>query len=104
MPTLKQISRTMLEHARQAEERPVRRYLPNGLLVTVAQMKTGDVVLTLERRDVDPSRSEWDTVIKYWAEPVPPGVVPTSRTDGRFHRLIGRWPRPAMLGEAFKTA
>ena len=102
MPTLKQISQSLLTAARQAEEKPFRRYLPNGLVVEVVQLKSGDVKLTLERTGVDPRQNEWDTTLKHWPEPVPAGVVPTRQTEGRVHKLIGFWPRPAVLSEAFK--
>ncbi len=102
MPTLKQISQSLLTAARQTEEKPFRRYLPNGLQVEIVQLKTGDVVLTLSRNNVQPGDNEWATVLKHWPEPVPDGVVPQRRTEGRTHKLIGRWARPAVLGEAFK--
>lgn len=97
MTPLRQTTASMLRSARSAEERPIKRYLPRGLTLEVTQMKTGDLVLVLERRDQMPSSQEWKTVLSHWPEPVPAGVIPTSRTEGRFHRLIGRWPRPAML-------
>lgn len=99
MPTLLQINRALLVSARQAEEKAFRRWLANGLMVQVEQLKSGDVVLTLERKDVDPGLNEWKTVLSKWPEPVPPDIVPTQRTEGRAHRLIGRWPRPATLFE-----
>lgn len=95
MATLKQISYLLLTNARQAEGRPFRRSLPGGLVVEVVQLESGDVQLALERRDVAPSDQEWTTTIKHWPERVPDGVVPTRRTEGRRHVLIGRWPRPA---------
>jgi len=102
MATLKHTLKDLLTRAREAEERPFRVYLPRGLNIEVTQMKSGDVVLTLERSGIVPSAEEWQTVMAHWPELVPDGVVPTSRKDGRFYRLAGRWPRPAVLGEAFK--
>lgn len=99
MATLKQISQSLLTSARQAEGRPFRRSLPGGLVIEVVQLASGDVQLTLERRDMKPGENEWTTTLKHWPERVPAGVVPQARTEGRRHILIGRWPRPAEVGE-----
>jgi hypothetical protein len=41
-------------------------------------------------------------MLKHWPEPIPEGVQPTRRTEGRRRALIGRWARPALLSESFK--
>lgn len=97
--TLKQISKTLLNSARRDEEKTFRRSLPNGMTEEVTQLKSGDVKLTLIRLDVDPSLSEWNTVLKYWPERVPDGIVPSHKTEGRVHKLYASWPRPAEVTE-----
>jgi hypothetical protein len=99
MATLRQISASLLISARAAEGRPFRRSLPRGLVIEVVQLESGDVQLTLERRDVAPADQEWATTLKHWPECVPDGVVPQARTEGRRHALIARWPRPVEMGE-----
>lgn len=100
MATLRQISHGLLTSARAAEGRPFRRSLPGGLMVEVVQLESGDVQLTLERRDIEPGANEWATMLKHWPERVPEGVVPQARTEGRRHALIARWPRPVEIGES----
>lgn len=99
MGSLKQINASLLIAARQAEGRPFRRSLPGGLVIEVVQLSSGDVQLSLERLNVDPSDTEWKTTLAHWPEYVPPGVVPLRRTEGRRRAMIGRWPRPAEVTE-----
>lgn len=85
--------REMLRLARAAEGRPIRRSLPDGLTLEVLQAATGDVVLTLARRDHAPADGEWQRLVGQWPETVPPHT-PLPRSEGRRHALVGRWPRP----------
>lgn len=102
MGTLNQALKAILRAARETEGRPVVRSLERGLSIAVLQDPDGQVALKIERLNAEPSAQEWETVLKHWPEPVPDGVVPTSRKAGRRHALTARWPRPALLGEAFK--
>lgn len=91
--------REMLRLARAAEGRPIRRSLPDGLTLEVLQAATGDVVLTLARRDHAPAAAEYQRVLGQWPEAVP-AHTPVPRSEGRRHALVGRWPRPvAEIGE-----
>jgi len=102
MPTLRQTCKDMLDAARKTEGRPIVRTLERGLMLAVLQDPGGNVALKLERANTAPSEQEWQTVVKSWPEPVPPDVVPQARKAGRRYALTARWPRPALLGEAFK--
>lgn len=99
MPTLRYHLASMLQLARKFETRPQVRTLPGGLVLEVVQLATGDVQLTLERREVPPSDVELATVLKHWPEAVPPGVNFARRKEGLRHALVGRWPRPVEIAE-----
>lgn len=100
MGTLKQTLRAMLASARQTEGQPIRRSLDRGLTVEVSQMSGGNVVVTLERLNTAPTEADWAYyVMGQFPERVPDGVVPSPRSEGRRHTLIGRWARPAEVTE-----
>lgn len=97
MATLKAHLRDMLTQARKNEPIPARRTLTGGLAIEVSQLSTGDVRLTIDRRDVQPSEQEWRNVINHWPEPIPDDITPTRHRDGKRYSLVARWPRPITL-------
>lgn len=103
MSTLKATLSSMLLSARAQTGRPVVRTLPRGLVIEIVQAPSGELTLSLQRRDTAPSAMEWKTVLAHWPEPADGDVVPIARRDGRRHALVGRWARPALLVETDTT-
>jgi hypothetical protein len=105
MSALKNRLKQLLHDARRSASVPQRHTLPGGLTLQITQLKNGDVVLLLERRDVWPGANELDTLFKYWPEPLPtPRPLPSTHKEGKLHRLIARWPRPIGAPESIPEA
>lgn len=95
MSMLKRHLKQLLTSARSVSPIPQRRTLPKKLTLQIVQERSGDVVLTLERRDVWPSSIELRTILDHWPEQLPnPRPLPAMRKEGKLYRLIARWPRP----------
>ena len=97
--TLKANLKAALARARGAEDHEFV-FTWGQMLVGVSQARSGYVTLRIERRDMAPTDGDWDQVVAQWPEPGPIGVVPTPRTEGKRHALIGRWARPAEVSQA----
>ena len=77
--------------------------LLHGLTIQVYVDEDRLVHLALIRPNVFPSRSEWNTVMRAWPQPLPdPQPQPVEAVGGRTHHraLTACWrvPRPEMLG------
>lgn len=86
--TLKQTLRTLIDHAKRANE-PARVRLAKGLGIAIRM--EGEVArVQLSRVKVAPSLLEWRTVIQQWPGQCQVMVEPTAREVNGTHYLIGR--------------
>lgn len=102
--TTKADLRDTVKRARSAEGHPVSftwpRPKPDGdIVVSVTQYPDGNLYLMLERADRVPTGEEWMLLLDAWPEHVPDHITVSLRTEGRKHRMIGHWPRPAVVTE-----
>jgi hypothetical protein len=97
--TLKQAIRGMLKDARAAVGRPILRSLAGVFTLSVTQLDTGQVSVTLERANKAPTEAEWERILAQWPESVPADVTPRPRSEGRRHALVASWPRPVEASE-----
>ncbi len=95
----------MLGEARLRIGERQKRTLDGGLTLEIAQGRDGQVFLQLSRQGVEPSRKEWETVLKYWPEALPdPRPIPVGRKEGPVYFRTARWPRPLANAAALSAS
>jgi hypothetical protein len=97
--TLKQTIKGMLRDARETPDRPVSRSLAGVITLAITQYASGQLSVSIERRNKAPTDENWSKILEQWPEPVPEGVTPRPRSEGRTYRLVAEWPRPAEVAE-----